>query len=77
MSSSKREKILRAGLILSCICLLGSVVLLTQPPAGPHSRTAMIGTAIVGLLTGLTFFLQLKQKKTVKRNFTNQNENKT
>ena len=63
MTASKREKILRAGLILSATCLAGSVVLLTQPPAGPHSRIAMTGTAIVGLLTGLTFLLQLRQKK--------------
>lgn len=63
MSSSKRERILKAGLILSCICLLGSIVLLTLPPSGQYSRLAMTGIAIMGLLTGLSFLLQLIQKK--------------
>lgn len=63
MSSGIRRKILKAGFILSATCLACSIVLLALPPVGPYSRIAMIMTGIVGLLTGLTFFLQLRQKE--------------
>ncbi len=63
MNYSKRERILKAGLGLSVISLVGSIVLLTQSPNGQYSRLAMTGIAIIGLLTGLSFFLQLRQKK--------------
>jgi len=53
---------LRAGLILSLICLAGSAVMLTQPLTGSYGRIAMTGTMIVAILTGLSFFLQLRQK---------------
>jgi len=50
-----------AGLILSTICLIASLLLLIQPPSGPYSRLAMTGTMIVAILTGLSFFLQLRK----------------
>lgn len=62
MKSGKREMILKAGLILCDICLAGSVILLILPSTSPNGRTAMIGTAIVGLLTSLSFLHQLRQK---------------
>jgi len=63
MTSSKREKILRAGITLSVICLVGSVVLFTQLKPGSPGRTAMIMTGITALLTGLSFYMQLRQKR--------------
>ena len=63
MSSTKREKILRAGIILSVICLVGSVILFTQLTSGSTGRTAMIMTGITALLTGLTFFLQIRRNR--------------
>jgi uncharacterized membrane protein len=63
MSSTKREKVLRAGLILSAICLVGSVILLTQHKSGSTGRIAMIMTGITALLTGLTFFLQIRRNR--------------
>ncbi len=62
MSTTRRKKLLRAGLILSLICLAGSAVMLTQPLTGSYGRIAMTGTMIVAILTGLSFFLQLRQK---------------
>ncbi len=62
MSSGIRKKILKTGFVLSVICLLGSILLLTQPPTGPYSRIAMILTGIAGLLTGFSLFMQIRQK---------------
>ncbi|MZP66156.1 MAG: hypothetical protein GT597_08395 [Bacteroidales bacterium] len=61
MHTNSRKKILMAGLILSTICLIASLLLLIQPPSGPYSRLAMTGTMIVAILTGLSFFLQLRK----------------
>jgi len=62
MNTNRRKKILMAGLSLSAICLIVSLIMLMQPPSGPYSRLAMTGTGIVALLTGMSCFIQLRQK---------------
>jgi len=62
MNTNRRKKILWTGLILSTICLIASLIILTQPPSGPYGRLAVTGTLILAMLTGISFFLQLRQK---------------
>gem|GEM_PF-544839 len=62
MNTSRRRKILWAGLILSIICLILSLTALIMPPSGPYSRVAMTGTCIVALLIGMSCILQLRRK---------------
>ncbi len=38
MNTNRRKKILMAGLSLSAICLIVSLIMLMQPPSGNHSR---------------------------------------
>jgi len=52
-----------AGLILSLICLAVAVVMATLNLPGSMGRIAMTGVAVVGILTSLSFFLQLRQNK--------------
>lgn len=61
--SGKRAVLLKTGAIISIINAVTSAFLITQIPPGSHGRTGMILTAIVGALTFLSFFLQLRQKK--------------
>ena len=64
MNTNGRKKILWAGLILSAICLIASLIILIQPPSGPYGRLPMTGILIMSILVGLTFFLQIRQKNT-------------
>ncbi len=61
--SGKRKVFLKAGAILGLFCCVPSVLLTTQTPPGSQARIGMILTTIVGSLTFLTFFLQLRQNK--------------
>lgn len=63
MTSRVRKKILKTGLIISIICLVGSIIMLTQIPPRSLGRTAMILTGITALLTGVSFYLQYRQEK--------------
>lgn len=60
--SGKRSVLLKTGAIISIIIAVTSIFLITQIPPWSHSRTGMILTSIVGALTFLSFFLQLRQK---------------
>ncbi len=62
MSSGIRRKIQKTGLILSLISLAVAVVVIPLNPPGSMGRIAMTGVAVVGILTSLSFFLQLRQK---------------
>jgi hypothetical protein len=63
MTSRVREKILKTMLIISVICLVGSIILFTQIPPGSIGRTAMILLGITTLSTGVSFCLQYRQEK--------------
>jgi len=63
MSPRIRRKIQMAGLILSLICLAVAVVMATLNPPGSMGRIVMTGVAVVGILTSLSFFMQLRQNK--------------
>jgi hypothetical protein len=63
MTSGVRKKLVRTMLIISMICLVGSIILFTQIPPGSPGRTGMILTGITALLTGLSFYLQYNQEK--------------
>jgi hypothetical protein len=63
MTSGVRENILKTGLIISVICLVGSIILFTQIPPGSPGRMAMILTSITALFTGVSFYLQYRQEK--------------
>jgi hypothetical protein len=62
MNYAKRRKIQKAGLIISLICMATGVVMITLNPPGSNGRLAMMLMAVVGFLTSLSFFLQLRQK---------------
>ncbi len=61
MIADKRRILLKIGLIISLLVLAGSVVLFTQIAPGSAGITAMTLTALTALLSGFSFFLQLKQ----------------
>ncbi len=63
MTSKVRERFVKTMLIISVICLVGSIILFTQIPPGSPGRTAMILTGITSLLTGMSFYLQYRQEK--------------
>lgn len=63
MSPHIRRKIQIAGLIMSLICLAVAVVMIPVNLPGSMGRIAMTGVAVVGILTSLSFFLQLRQNK--------------
>ena len=63
MSPRIRRKIQMAGLILILICLAVAVVMAPLNPPGSMGRIVMTGVAVVGILTSLSFFLQLRQNK--------------
>jgi heme/copper-type cytochrome/quinol oxidase subunit 4 len=58
-----RRKIQKAGLILSLTCLAVAVVMIPLNPPGSMGRIVMTGVAVVGILTSLSFIMQLRQKK--------------
>jgi len=62
MNYVTRRRIQKAGLIISLICMVAGIVMVTRIPPGSTGRLAMILMAIVGFLTSLSFFLQLRQK---------------
>jgi uncharacterized membrane protein YczE len=59
---TSRVRMLKIMLIISVICLVGSLVLFTQIPPGYIGRTAMILLGITSLSTGISFYLQYRQK---------------
>ncbi|MFZ0472782.1 MAG: hypothetical protein WAL94_09215, partial [Bacteroidales bacterium] len=61
--SRLREKMLKTMLIISMICMVGSIILFTQIPPGSYGRTAMILLGITTLSTGVSFYLQYRQEK--------------
>jgi hypothetical protein len=63
MNSRVRERVLKTELIISVICLVGSIILFTQNPHGSIGRTAMILLGITTLSAGVSFYLQFRQKK--------------
>jgi len=62
MNYVTRRKIQKGGLIISLISMMTGVVMITQNPPGSTGRLAMILLVATGLLTSLSFFLQLRQK---------------
>jgi len=63
MTSIVRETMLKTMLIISVICLVGSIILFTQNAPGSIGRAAMILLGISSLSTGLSFYLQYRQEK--------------
>jgi uncharacterized membrane protein len=63
MTSSVRESMMKIMLIISVICLVGSLILFTLNPPGSIGRTAMILLGITSLSTGVSFYLQYRQGK--------------
>ena len=61
--SGKRKVFLKTGAIIGLISSVSSAFLITQTPPGSLFRIGMILTTVVGSLTFLTFFLQLRQNK--------------
>lgn len=63
MTSRVREKMLKTMLIISVICLVGSIILFTQNAPGSVDRAAMLLLGFSSLSTGLSFYLQYRQEK--------------
>lgn len=63
MIVKKSSALVKTGFIISVITFMGSVILFTQIDPGSIGRTAMTLTALTALLSGLSFFLQLKQNR--------------
>lgn len=61
--TGNRTMLLKTGAIISIIIIVTNVFLINQTPSGSHGRTVLILIAIVGSLTFLTFFAQLRQNK--------------
>ncbi len=48
---------------MSLISLVAAVVMIPQNPPGSMERITMTGVAVVGILTSLSLFFQLRQKE--------------
>ena len=63
MTAAKKEIIRKTGLTVSLVAFVGSVILFTQIVPGSIGRTAMLMVAITSIITGISFFLQMKQNR--------------
>ncbi len=68
LAAVKEKILLKTGAIISIVISVTSAILITQAPPWSNSFIAMMLNTIVGSLTFLSFFLQLRHKDPDKQN---------